>query len=657
MKVFHLRLLVVLMLLLLPIVVVGQKELSTKNRSAIKLYEEARNYFGMGKNNEAYELLIKAIAKEPDFIEPYLVIADLFHQKGEYDKEIDFLRRSVAIDSTFFPLSFYNIGVAAYNLADYEEALTWFDRYKWRFANEHSMPRVNDWLRRTRFAMEAMSNRYNIDLYSAGDGVNDDLDAYWPSLTADEKYMVFTVLVPRDYQLFKEKELPKSALYFQEDFYISERGDSLWLPRKKLEGSINTPGNEGAQSLSADGNWLFFTACGRPDGRGSCDIYFSQKEGSVWSDPVNLGMPVNTPYWESQPTFSSDGRTIMFVSNRPGGVGGKDIWRATIQRFTDDGTPVFGDLRCLGKNINTEKDESSPFLHQDNQTLYFSSNGRAGMGASDIYLSRKKSTGEWDIPLHLGVPINTPGDEVGFVVNASGDKGYLASDGRESDSKNKRIYWLNLPEPLRPQPVTYVKGRVFDAETGATLPAEFELNDLKTGVNIVSSKSNQKSGDFLVCLPLGGRFAFRASHPGYLFYSGHFDIGRAHPLDQPYYLDIPLNPVHRGAMMTLENIFFELNSYSLRGESTSELEGLLEFLSTNPDVKIMIGGHTDNQGRADYNQRLSENRAKAVYQYLVDKGVDASRLKYMGFGMNQPVADNETEEGRAKNRRTEITVL
>lgn len=636
----------------------GQERLSTKNRAAIKYYEDARSHYGGGRYDSAVEALYLAIEKDPEFIEAYLVLGDIYNGQSLHQKEMEALVKAVEIDSAFFPMTLFNIGVAAVKSGNYSEAIDWLEKFKWQYSDQRNADQVNAWLERARFSLEAVGNAYEIDLVSAGPGVNSDYDEYWPSITADEQTLVFTVLVPRNEQLYRERELPKSSLYYQEDFYFSQKGeDGLWQNRAYLPGSINTDGNEGAQTLSADGNWMFITACGREDGRGSCDIYFSQWDGTGWSQPVNLGMPVNSPYWESQPTFSSDGKTLMFVSNRPGGRGGKDIWQATIQGFNVHGVPLFGDLRNLGPNINTSKDENSPFIHHDNKTLYFASDGWAGMGGMDLQFSRKMENGDWRQPVNLGFPINTPGDEIGLVINARGNRAYFSSDGREEGVMAKDIYMFNLPEPIRPDPVLYVKGRVFDIETGETLPADFELKDLASGEVVVTTQSNRFSGEFLVCLPVGGKYAFKADHPGYMFYSGHFDLHKGHSLEKPYRLDIGLQPVRAGAKMVLENIFFELDAYDLRAESKIELDGLVDFLLDNPSVSILIGGHTDNLGQAAYNQALSENRAKSVYAYLVNGGVGATRLKFKGFGMNQPIADNDTEEGRAKNRRTEITIL
>ncbi len=635
----------------------AQKNLTTKNRAAIKSYEVALEHFGNGRLTTAMDALKESIRKDDSFIEPYLVLGDIYNITGDYKQELEALLKAYEIDSLFFPATMFNIGVASVRVGHYKEAVEWLEKYKWKYSDKMDAEELNKWLDRARFAAKAIENPYVIKLELAGDPLHPSNDEYWPSVTADEQTLVITILKRRAEGVNMQNELPKSSLFYQEDFYYSVKNeDGNWSTRMPLEGDINTDGNEGAQALSADGNMMFFTACGRSDGRGSCDIYFSRKTGSGWSTPVNLGMPINSPYWESQPSFSSDGKTLYFVSNRPGGRGDKDIWMASIERYNSEGVPIFGSPFNLGANINTTGEENSPFIHHDNKTLYFSSDGHSGMGEQDIFFSRRNDDGEWQMPVNVGYPINTQGDEMGFIVNARGNRAYFSSDGMMEGNNNKVIYTFELPEPLRPDPVSYVKGRVFDIETGETLPAEFELKKLENGKTIVESRSNQ-SGQFLVCLPLGGRYAFKAAHPGYMFYSGHFDLENEYSVFKPYLLDIGLYPIRTGAKTTLENIFFETDSYELKEESLVELEELYSFLTENPDVRILIGGHTDNQGNAGYNQRLSENRAKSVFSHLVQKGIDPLRLEYKGFGLSNPVADNSTPDGRARNRRTEITVL
>jgi outer membrane protein OmpA-like peptidoglycan-associated protein len=279
------------------------------------------------------------------------------------------------------------------------------------------------------------------------------------------------------------------------------------------------------------------------------------------------------------------------------------------------------------------------------------------MGKMDLFLSRKDSKGNWGTPENLGYPINTEHDEIGLVLNAKGTNAYFSSDGLPSETKGKDIYIFKMPEKLRPSPVTYVKGRVFDKETGKELQAEFILKDIDSGNTIVSSVSDPYTGSFLVCLPAGHSYALSVQKPGYLVFSDNFDVESAKDVDTPQQLSVYLSPLKPGEKIVLKNIFFATDSFELKKESYAELNTIIDLLKKNPQLKVEIGGHTDNVGSKEYNLRLSENRAKSVYDYLVSKGIDAKRLKYKGYGFFEPVSDNSTEEGRAKNRRTEMKVL
>ena len=437
----------------------------------------------------------------------------------------------------------------------------------------------------------------------------------------------------------------------QEDFYYSVRrpGDG-WEARRNLGKPLNSPGNEGAQSLSPDGRMLYFTACNRDDGEGMCDIYISQQTGGKWSVPYNPGRPLNTAYSEKHPSISADGRTLYFASDRPGGWGGLDIW---ISIMTEDGKwrePV-----NAGDSINTPEDEQSPFIHPDGKTLYFSSGGHMNLGKGDIFISKKKDDGSWSEAGNLGFPINTFNDEIGLIVNSDGDKAYFSSDrlkGRGMD-----IYSFDLYPAVRPARVSYIRGRVYDAETFKGLDARFRLIDLETGNVTIESRSHAGEGDFLLPLPTGHNFAFNVSHPGYLFYSEHFSLEGLYEKTDPYLMDVPLKPIETGERIILKNIFFGFDSDSLLTESLVELDRVTEFLRTNPTVSVEISGHTDSIGSSSYNLRLSERRAQSVVEYLLGRGIDAGRLTYKGYGANQPVASNDTEEGRARNRRTELKII
>jgi len=457
--------------------------------------------------------------------------------------------------------------------------------------------------------------------------------------------LIFTVLDPID---------PGKPIGFgnrQEDFYVSTRNENgSWGKRRNLGPPVNTMDNEGAQSLSADGRFMFFTACNRPDGKGMCDIYFSKHSGGKWSRPVNSGSAVNTTFSEKHPSVSADGRILYFASDRPGGKGGMDIYVSRKYETGEWSIPV-----NLGDSINTAGNEQSPFIHPDGKTLYFSSEGHMNLGQGDIFMSVIKNDSSWSTPVNLGYPINTHNNELGLIVNSSGDIAYYASDRHFGNDLD--IYKFVLHPEVRPDPVSYMKGRVFDSLTYKGLESNFQLIDLASGELIIKSMSCLEEGNFLVPLPSGKNYALNVSKNGYLFYSDHFSFEGIYERSNPYLKDIPLQPVRPGNKVVLNNIFFEFDKSDLKPESEIELHKILEFLQHNSLLKVQINGHTDNIGTEEYNAALSERRALAVVNWLLNHGIEKSRLQYKGYGLSLPVASNETDEGRALNRRTELQII
>jgi len=364
-----------------------------------------------------------------------------------------------------------------------------------------------------------------------------------------------------------------------------------------------------------------------------------------------LGEPVNSPYWDSQPCLSPDGRTIYFVSTRPGGIGKSDIWRS---RYNEEG--YWAEPENLGSSINTPYDEMAPFVHPDGHSLYFSSAGHPGMGGLDLFVSRMDENGDWQEPINLGYPINTSADEINIIVDASGKSAYISSD-KEGGYGNKDVYTFDLYEEIRPNRVTYMKGIVFDAETNARIGANFELIDIHSGEVITESFSDSENGEFLLVLPLRMDYALNVNKENYLFYSENINLTEFTDIDNPFIVSIPLVRIREGAEIVLDNIFFEIDKYDLKEQSIVELEKLYKLLENNPEISILIKGHTDNTGQESYNFELSMRRAEAVYNYLVDKGISAKRLDYKGYGATVPISDNTSEEGRKLNRRTEVEVV
>ena len=440
----------------------------------------------------------------------------------------------------------------------------------------------------------------------------------------------------------------------QEDFLICKKNNNVWQQSVLIGNGINTEGNEGAPCLSVDGQTLFFVACqekadgtyaGGRKGLGSCDIFYSERVGENWSKPYNMGNVVNTNQYETQPSFSADGKSLYFVSARGGGIGETDIYVSTLKPDGSWGFPM-----NLGPQINTPGKEESVYIHPDGKTLYFGSNGRVGMGGLDLYVSRMDDKGKWQAPVNLGYPINTYGDENSILVAASGDVAYFASN-RAGGQGGLDLYQFDLYADARPGKVTYAKGKVFDIKTKKPLGAHFELIDLETGLVMMESNANSGNGEFLMCLPIDKNYMLNASQDGYLFYSENFSLKELADQMKPIMLDVPMQPIE------LEGVFFETAKFYLKPESKAELNKVVAFLNKNKTITGELSGHTDNVGDKKMNQLLSQNRAKSVYDYLVTNGIDAKRLIYKGFGDTKPKVANDTDEHRQMNRRTEFKVL
>jgi hypothetical protein len=492
------------------------------------------------------------------------------------------------------------------------------------------------------FGINAMQNPVPFKPINLGSNVNSSMDDYWPSLSADENTLVITVNIPKD-------PTSDEVMYNrQEDFFITTRDENgNWKPVRNIGPPINTPMfNEGAQSLTADGQTMYYTVC-----RGNCNIFVSTRESDGnWGRPRRLPEPLNlNSSSEKQPSISPDGKTLYFVSNRGGGLGGYDVWLSN--RINDN---EWSKPKNLGDSINTPYMEQSPFIHFDNQTLYFSSNGHVGMGGLDIFMSKKLNDSTWTKPVNLGYPINRHQDEDGLIVNARGTMAYFSSVINPDSGRD--IYKFEMPEESRPIPSSYISGTITDKLTGWPLRANFSLIDIDSKQTVMENQASSE-GTFFLCIPTNRNYAFFASTPGYLFYSEHFNLIGIHSADKPFRKEIELNPIRVGESMVMRNVFFATDSYELKPESVVELSMLIDLLSINPNLKIEVGGHTDNIGTESYNLSLSDNRAKAVAQFLVENGIDSKRISSKGYGLSKPIGDNNTDEGRATNRRTEIRVL
>ena len=617
------------------------QELSSSSQKAVKSYHSGYKKFELRQYAAALADLNNAIKTDANFIEAHMMMAECYLETREPQKaKVSFLR-CVEINPDFFPPVYYSLAEIEFDAEEYETASRYLEKYlTYSKQNQVMRAKSEKLLRNSRFAAQAVKNPVPFEPENLE--LDFEYDQYWPSLSVDEQTLIFTALMPINSN--------NSAVFGnrQEDFYVSDYRNGKWTKPENLGSPPNTPDNEGAQTITADANRMYFTACNRNDGKGGCDIYFSEKRNGLWTRPRNLGEPVNTSAKETQPSISPDGRTLYFVSSRGGGKGGLDIWTSTLDNRGNWGKPV--NL----EDINTPGDESSPFIHNDGHTLYFASDGWPGMGQFDLFITRKDSAGRWATPKNLGYPINSSHNEEGLMVNARGNRAYYSSD--RGDRHIRNILSFELYPEVRPHPVSYMKGKIYDARIYTPLRALFELIDLSTAEKTISAYSDSISGEFLVCIPSEKDYALNIKRKGYLFFSENFTIADG-TYREPYLKDIPLNRIQSGEKVILKNIFFESASAKLLDESKVELQQLLQFLRDNPEIKIRITGHTDNIGTEAYNLELSQNRARTVADYLLNAGITNTRVSYKGSGESEPIADNDTEEGRAQNRRTEFLVV
>lgn len=616
----------------------------TRSQRALRAYTEAKRAHDFYDYRTAEQRLKEAISIDDGFFEAYVLLAEISFDRRLFEFAAENYRKALKINEHQYKLAWYYLGVSEFNTGQYEAGME--SLRKFLATGEGSQKLQTEAARMIEnclFAIEAVKNPVAFNPVNMGDSINTRFNEYSPAITADGNTLMFT----------REIETGGNEYFSgmkQEDFYVSfRRSDGSWTRAASVGPPLNTRGNEGAQTIGPGGQYMYFTACDRPDGLGRCDIYYSDFNGRSWSVPVNIGGPVNTQYWESQPSISADGKTLFFVSNRPGGFGGLDIW---ISKMGEDGK--WQDPVNAGDIINTAGDEVTPFIHFDGKTLYFSSNGRPNMGGFDLYVTRIGDDGSWSKPLNIGYPINTHNDEMGLAIESNGYRAYYSST--TTTGRQKDIFYFDLHEEIRPERVSYLRGRVFDSETRRRLKARYELINLTTG-ETVDRAATTDDGQFLVCLPSGFTYGLNVSAEGFLFYSENFPFKDEYTDYKPLVKNIYLNLIKTGEKLILNNVLFNINSSEILRASYPELDKLLRLLNENIGLRVEIGGHTDDTGSDELNQKLSEDRALAVVRFLTARGVDPSRLSYKGYGKSLPVNDNTTAEGRRLNRRTEVVIV
>lgn len=591
-------------------------------------------------------------------------------------KSIPYLEKAIQLNSAVDPQAHFLLGKAYHLNMEWDKAIKEFQTFQQSLKGEELallMGDVNVHISQCLTGKEMVKNPIRVFIDNVGAEVNSQYPDYGPVISADESVMLFTSRRPTTTGGQIDPEINEPY----EDIYMSTRKDGKWTTAVNMGSPINTDNHDANSGLSADGQ-KFLIYIGNNNG----DLYESELKGDKWSKPDHMNKNINTSYHESSACYTPDGKSVYFVSDKPeGGLGDRDIYIST-----KDEKGKWGKAINLGPTINTQYGEEGVFIHPDGKTLYFSSQGHKSMGGYDIFKSVfDTKTKTWSEPENIGYPVNTPDDDVFFVTSASGRHGYYASFNAKGYGE-KDIYvitFLGLEKPMvmnnednllasqaapvketviapvlaiKEAQLTILKGVITDELTKQPLEATIEIVDNLKNEVIASFTSNSATGKYLVSLPAGRNYGIAVKKDNYLFHSENFDIPNTAAY-QEVVKDVALKNIAVGSKIILKNIFFDFDKATLRPESTNELERLTKLLNDVPTLKIEISGHTDSKGADEYNKTLSNNRAKAVLDYLVKVGISASRLTSVGYGEEQPIATNDNDEGRQLNRRTEFKIL
>ncbi len=566
--------------------------------------------------NKAFEDLLELenSCSEHDF---KIKIGDLYHRYGKYEKLVNFYYQNWSIyypEEVFF--QFLNSCIYTNN---YQLGLDVIKSYPkgYRFTR-----RINDLIQNISFSINHIKSPDLINIERLP--FSSEKDEYFPSITSDTSSLIYT---RRDVQ--------------DENFYLVNFKNDNWSEPKILNFPSNTIYNEGAYSLSSDSKEIFFASCNRVDGYGNCDLYYAEMiNDSEWSEPINLGPSINSKAWESQPSISLDNKFLFFSSNRDGGFGRRDIW-CSIRLDKYNWSEPFN----LGANVNTEKDEITPFIFYDSNKIYFASSGHIGMGGYDLFVSEFKS-GFFEKAINLGFPINSNKDESSLIITKNNQKAFFASN--RGDGVDLDLFMFYLPEKMKSNRFVELGGVILDSIS--LKPIENCKIIFYNNESFYLTTSSNSEGNFLITVPENQNININIISKNHLFFSEKIEVGYKSNLD----LKFILNRIKKGDKIILSNILFETDKYSLDNDYLEEIKQLAYYLNNNTEIKIKIAGHTDNVGSEEYNYMLSENRAKAVYEKLIEYGVNKTQLSYIGYGFSNPIYSNENEENRSLNRRTEI---
>lgn len=639
------RYLFVLILLLIFKGGYAQYNISTSSDKARKHYYKALKYYRLNDAEKAIKEIEKARMKDSLFVELWILRGDILHLKNDTLGEIFSYNKAIQIFPDFFPNIHFILAELYFARDQYREALDSYRNYI-KYSNDGSKNRNNAiaGIKNCQYLIENKTDSVRMKFFTLN-CINSDSDEYWPFVSASGKQFFFTRKIGKGKYENEDVFVAQSNAFKQDSGSVLNKRP-LWI--KILPLFFNTYGNEGNYTMTADCKYVYFSASDRNDGYGRFDIYVTQKKKEGWSEPVNIGSPINTGAWESQPSISPDGQTLYFASNRKGGVGGSDIWKSELIKVLKDGKQIWSEPVSL--SINTPEDEMAPFVYFDNSTLFFSSKGYPGRGGYDIY-KVENIAGIWGNPVNMSV--NDKFDNMGFALSPDGITAYFSS---VTKGGNRDIFYYKLPNKNLSSAINYLYGGIYDSFTGKKVFAKIKVSKYSSLENSGDTYIKSFGEDYAICLPCKDMYSLNVIAKGYDFYSEKIDL-----LDSLRFCNIKKNiflkPISLNSKINLSNIYFNFDSYRLDSKSFFELSRLVEYLELNNNLVVEIGGHTDDVGDKYYNIDLSLKRAKEVYLFLIEKGISKSRLQFKGYGSSVPLDYNNTKDARKRNRRTEVRII
>lgn len=611
---------------------------------AIRFFSEAEQLVKERRYDEAEVKYWDAIQREGSFLEAYVKLAQLLITQGDLEEaqSVAELGKNRLSGKNATQKHRVDIGWVFTNIylkkGEFALALAQFNEIDPLFEDSfRSNIYYKEMKSRMDFLEQHLDKAKDIQREQLAEPLNQYQLQYFPVLTADGVQILFT---KRD----------GTGNFDKEDIFTSYiTTDGGWSPPESIASTINSPYNEGTCTVTADGNILIYTSCDAPDSEGSCDLYISYRVNGRWSRPKNMGKEVNSRSWDSQPSLSADGRVLFFSSNRRGGYGGNDIWY-TVRR--SDGS--WAEAKNLGSEVNTDRDEISPFMFFNNEILFFASDGHQGFGGMDIFLSRVEE-GEFQEPENLGLPINDHQDQVALFITAQKDYAYYSEMTTSPEGDRSLLYRFPFPEEIYlGDNLIVTGGKVLNSKTGEPVDATLSLVALTNDSTLYEFKADGKTGDFMMLYPEKSISGLYVEKKGFLPKIYNVERDSIQNVED---LKVELTPIASGEEFVFENVFFDFDKYELKPESMSSLKRLVKFLEENPNVNIMISGHTDNVGSAGYNKTLSLQRAKSVQAYLVSHDIHPGRVATEGMGDSQPMVPNDSPQNQALNRRITIRVL